>query len=338
MSARPPAAGAFTLVEMLVGMVVAIIFIGLMIGLTTQVGSVVRNANNKMDAFQSAQAGFDLMTQKLADATLNTYYDYDVPYGSTTAPSKYIRRSDLHFLVSQNAALAATFPEVNSNSGQSIFCQVPAAYSNTAAYANIQGTLNACGYFVQFGSDKSFWPSAKNGQGTEHYRYQLMQSIQPTELNGIYGDFEGDHPEDVGTCQWIKTLPAGALPIANNVIALIVWPRLSLSESATVISPNYEYNSRQGVPTPANAAQSEQLPPILQISLVAIDANSAARLERGATKPGDIESALAGKFARTDHYQQDMQDLQAALVAKHIQYRVLTASITLRESKWSSVQ
>ncbi|MBE7157257.1 MAG: hypothetical protein INR62_02255 [Rhodospirillales bacterium] len=319
------------MVELLVGMLVAVIFIGLMIGVTSQISSVVRNTNSKLDAFQGAQAAFDLMTQKLADATLNTYYDYD----SSTAPTKYLRRSDLHFLVSQNSAINARFPAAHPGSGQSIFCQVPAAYSNSATYANAQGVLNACGYFVQFGSDKNYRPNAIT-TGTEHFRYQLMQSVQPTESNGIYADFEGTTAEDGTTCQWILPLRTGALPIATNVIALIVWPRLSPTDTSTAISTDYQYNSRQGLPSPQNALQSEQLPPILQISLVAIDAASAQRLENGATPPADIEAALAGKFVDTSNYNADLDSLTRTLTGKHVRYQVLTASITLRESKWSS--
>ena len=333
MNARHPSADGFTLVEMLVGMVVTIVLVGIMLALTTQVGSIVQNAGNKMDAFQSAQAGFDLMTQRLSDATLNTYYDYDV----AAAPTTYIRRSDLHFLVSQNSTLTKNFPLANSNSGQSAFFQVPAGYANVSTYANTQGLLNACGYFIEFSSDQSYWPSAKT-TGTPHYRYQLMQTIQSTELNGIYSDIEGTTPEDGTTCTWITSLGAGALPIARNVIAMIIWPRLSPTDTSTPISTDYQYNSRQGLPTPTVALQSEQLPPILQLSLVAIDATSAARLENGSTPPAVIENALANKFTDTSNYNTDMAALQAALIAARIHYQVLTTSITLRESKWSSGQ
>jgi uncharacterized protein (TIGR02599 family) len=335
MKAFFPGLQGFTLIEMLTGIVVAAILVGMMLTMTSLVSTTVRTADNKMDAFQSAQAGFDLMTQKLSDATLNTYYDYDVP----AAPKTYIRRSDLHFFIAQNASLNAIFPAANADSGQSVFFQVPAGYSNNAAYANTQGLLNACGYFVQFGTDQNYWPSIFAG-GNAHYRYRLMQTIQSTELNGIFTDAEGTTPET--SPAWISSLSAGALPVAENVIALIIWPRRSPTEDAstgaTPISSDYQYNSRQGLPTPAVQIQSEQLPPILQLTMVAIDANSAARLENGSTPPAVIQQALAGKFTATANYNTDMTQMETMLTAAKIRYEVLTSSITLRESKWSSGQ
>jgi uncharacterized protein (TIGR02599 family) len=135
------------------------------------------------------------------------------------------------------------------------------------------------------------------------------------------------------------------LPIAENVIALIIWPQSPAFGSANPISTDYQYSSRQGFPlaptaTPLQQAQAEQLPQILQLTLVAIDADSATRLENGTVAPAVIESALQGKFttATTSQYATDLSHLESALAAAKINYQVLTTSVTLRESKWSNGQ
>jgi uncharacterized protein (TIGR02599 family) len=344
MNHRPPQ--AFTIIELLVGMAVAVIMLAIMFAVLNQVSLSVRTATGKMDAFQSAQSGFDIMTQRLADATLNTYYDYD----SATAPTTYLRRSDLHFYIGQNgnSFLKGLVPAANANSGHSIYFQAPEGYSNgSSAYANTPGLLNACGYFIEFGPETSYWPTlfsaASNVQ--PRYRYRLMQTIQSTENNGIYADREGVAAELAPT--WITPLNSMALPIAENIIALVIWPREdpSADPTGTLVSTDYQYNSRQGYPLPATdtagspaALQSEQMPPILQLTMVAIDEPSAYRLQNGTTPPAAIENALQGRFTNVSQYATDVAAIEAALVANHIRYQVLTASVTLRESKWSSGQ
>jgi uncharacterized protein (TIGR02599 family) len=168
---------ATTLVELLVAIVVALIMIGIMLAIFNQASMTMRTAGSIMDAFQSAQAGFDIMTQRLSDATLNTYNDYD----STTSPTAYLRHSDLHFYIGQNGNtyLKTLSPIANANSGFSIYFQAPEGYSNASTYANTPGLLNACGYFIEFGPETSYWPAFFSASTiSPRYRYRLMQGIQ----------------------------------------------------------------------------------------------------------------------------------------------------------------
>jgi uncharacterized protein (TIGR02599 family) len=346
------------LVELLVGMAISVILITVMLAVMTQISSSVRTADSKIDSFRSAQSGFDLMTQRLSDATLNTYYDYD----SETAPTTYMRRSDLHFLIEQNANLTTLFPSANAHSGQSVFFQASTGYSNSSTYSNTPGLLNACGYFIQYGPNSAYWPSIfSTANQTVRYRYRLMQAIQATEYNNIFADQEGATPEggSAGNATfpatpWFASLSPLSVPIAENVIALIIWPQSPSAQNdasaAVTVSSDYQYSSRQGWPTSSlttspYAIQAEQLPQILQITLVAIDAASATRLDTGsATPPTVIENALKGSsppaftVATAAQYASDLTALENALAAAKIHYEVLTASITLRESKWSNGQ
>ena len=330
---------AFTLVEMLVAVAVSAILLGLVLSITNQVSATVGTVTGKMDAFQSGQAGFDIMTQKLADATLNTYYDYATSSGIPTA---YIRKSDLHFYIAQNTNVAGS--PANPNSGHSIYFQAPEGYSNTSTtYANTPGLLNACGYFVEFGPDNTYRPTLFSSSSAKN-RYRLMQAIQSTENNGIYSDKEGTTAETAPV--WINSLNSLALPIAENIIALIIQnPSVYTltSGSSSPVSPDYQYNSRQGIPPPVSgtntALQSEQMPPVLEITMVAIDGPSAIRLDDGSgNPPAIIENALKNKFALAANYSADLSALESALAANHIHYQILSTSVTLRESKWSSGQ
>ena len=371
MKTPPLRSSGFTLVEMLVGLAVSLILVTMTMTVFSHVSSTITNAGRSIDAFQSAEAGFDIMTQKLSDATLNTYYDYD----SYTLPKRFLRRSDLHFLVAQNLNLvqsSGTFCGANANSGQSVFFQAPAGYSNSTGpggYASTQGLLNACSFFVEFGSNCQ--PSVFSASAPVRYRYRLMQAIQPTEYNGIYGDREGTTPEGPTFAIPINTLPAGwwgasliappsatdakpaALPIAENVIALIIQPQSPAlgGTNAALVSPDYQYNSRQGFPLGANpplvqVLQSEQLPQILQLTMVAIDEASAVRLQAESATPSSppttIENALdpggVRLFTNPQNYLSDLQSLESSLIASHIRYQILTSTVTLRESKWSSQQ
>lgn len=302
--------GAFTLIEMLVAIAILSMLMIVIASVMNHTSSTVHIVNSKLDAFQAARAGFDAMSQKLSQATLNTYWDYDSP----TAPTRFTRRSDLHFLTT------------GSNGSQSLFFQSPEAVSSTPAFDQTQGLLNACGFYVEFGSDKSavanHW-TRPNHVTAERSRYRLMQSVQPADDLAVFNSTDGS---------WTNGVTASAWPLADNVIALIVEPREELT-SANSIAPNYNYDSRNGTPI-----QKAQLPPIVQLTMVVIDEASASRLNPpGASgMPSVISNALSGKFSDVSKYQDDLQRLETALTTARIKYQVFTSTVMLRESKWSS--
>ena len=124
------------------------------------------------------------MSQKLSQATLNTYWDYDNP----VIPTVYERQSDMQFLVLQNTQ--------NSGYGQEVYFTTPATYSPDATLRSTDGLLNACGYFVEYGPDTSFTPTTLTGSTTKyvtHYRYRLMQGLEPTENLALYANPDFRH-------------------------------------------------------------------------------------------------------------------------------------------------
>lgn len=99
----------FTILELMAAFAVLSIVMLVLLGITDATGKIWRNAGESTAVFQEARAAFDLMTRRLALATLNTYYDYydasgraasDVGYSGT--PSRYGRQSELHFLIGRN--------------------------------------------------------------------------------------------------------------------------------------------------------------------------------------------------------------------------------------------
>jgi uncharacterized protein (TIGR02599 family) len=139
-----------------------------------------------------------------------------------------------------------------------------------------------------------------------------------------------------------SALNTSVTPLADNVIALVIWPRLSPVEDATgnKLTTNYTYDSQAGAIVSGGATQpltANQLPPTIQVTMIVISAASAARLDTGSTPPTVIETALSGKFTKSDvtDYANDLASVGTSLAAAHIQYQVLNTTITMKESKWS---
>jgi len=297
----------FTLVELLVSITLFILLMSLIGGVMNQTSLTIRTASLQIDLFQSARQGFDVLTRNLSQATLNTYWDYD----NSTVPTTYVRKSDLHFLINKQSTSFG------------VFFQTPRAYSATSLYNQTSGLLNAIGYYVDYGNDTAFRPAHIT---QPRWRYRLMQALQPTESLQVFADSTSGWTTNLKTLEW---------PIADNVIALILWPRLSIRDDSTgnKLSKDYTYDSRGAI-----GIQEAQMPPVVQVTLVAISESAAARLNSGATPPVAITNALQDKFQDITHYSDDLAALKKALQTAHIEYKEFTTTVSIRESKWSGIQ
>jgi uncharacterized protein (TIGR02599 family) len=308
-------AAGFSLLEVMVATAVLSILVAVLGSAMLYSVSTVNRAEAKIDQFGAARAGFDRLTATLSQATLNTYWAYDDP----NAPQKYERRSDLHFLIAKPDALPAS-PNARPNWGQSVYFQAPLSRGGVGG-AN--GLLNAVGYWVAFEENKAWRPDHVTSQRP---RYRLMQGVERTENLSVFNST---------TPNWANNLRApstGAFPLAENVVALLIWPRLPIAQdpNGTTLSGNFLYDSKNGTPI-----QRAQLPPMLQITLVVIDEASAARMENGIQEPPAIVNALSNRFLDPAKYEQDLQSVQSEFAIKGIQHLVLSAAVPLRESKWS---
>lgn len=310
---------AFTLIELLVAMTVFAVVLGLVFSVITQASATSRRSFEKVQAFQDARTAFDTMTRYLSQATLNTYLDYD----NATNASRYLRKSELKFLI--GAAGDAGIPGT-AGTGGAVFFQTPAGYTTNSSFAGMESLLVTCGYFVSFNTNSAVpghTVSLKNP-----YRYRLMQMLVPTENNLIYRT-------NVTPNAWFENFSNLATPIADNVIALILRPQDPASEASELPNNGYGYDSTADVTADPQPVTANQLPPVVLVTMVAIDETSAKRIEAGTGQPPEIASALSGKFANPADYQADLDALVAGLGAQRITCRVFSSAVPLRESKWS---
>lgn len=313
------ASGGFTLLELLVGASVFVLILGLLLGVISQTSSVTKWASQKISAFQGARAAFDLMSRNVSQATLNAYWDYD----KLPSPTRYLRKSELHFLIG-NAGVVP-FPGT-AGCGQAMFFQAPSGLTNNpTVYGGLETLQNAMGYYVEYRAQSTLpapFPAA-----APVYRYRLMQAIQPTEKLGVYASPTGD--------DWIDGVTEYASPIADNVICLIVWPRRAQEDDpdGLELSTDFTYDSRRDALADPQPLTANQLPPGVQLTLVAIDETSAARFCVDASPPNVISDALSGRFVNAADYAKDLADLETRLAAGNINFRTFTLTVPIRESK-----
>ncbi len=327
---------AFTILEMLVASTVLVLLLGVVFSTISQTSTVTHRAASKISSFQAARAAFDLMTEKLSQATLNSYWDYADSNGeflaSTNAanftPKRYARRSELNFLIGN----AGTSPFDGSvGTGQAVYFQAPAGVST--GYDGLGSLLNAVGYFISYGSEDVL-PSPFPTPSQQKYRYRLMQAIQPAESLEVYRDSSGN--------TWVEKVKDFAVPLAENIIYMAVWPRKGSTEdpegTELTTPPNgsdYAYDSRLNTTAVPQPDTANQMPPMVQITIVAMDEASAARICTADTPPQKISNALDGLFQKSNQTQfdEDIRTLETRLADEKINFRVFTAHIPIRESK-----
>ena len=321
-------ADGFTILELLVAMAILAVMVVLMLGVLQSTSDAWRRNTERSKAFASSRAAFESMTRSISAATLNTYQDYydanrsNRASGSLTfVPAVYGRRSDLHFTTGTNL--------VTGQNGVAIFMVVPFDYesANTNDYSS--GQLNGFGYFVRFTTNSL----APNGVSNS-YRYRLMQFLQPTEklmvMNTNY------YPNS-----WFTTdvnANSNTFPIADNVVAFAILPKLSDRENANAaaLAPNFSYNSRMTWSSGSQPTNMHQLPPVVQVVMVVLDESSARRIENGSTEP---ISALgfnpASVFTSPANLEADLKTISDALSAKRLNYRIFRSEIPIRSAKWT---
>lgn len=310
-------APGFTLIELLVAMAVLATMLVIIFSVITQAASVWKRSSNKMEAFKSARAGFNLLTKNLSQATLNPYLDYD----NATNPTRYLRKSELKFYVGPSGS--GSVPGM-AGSGQGLFFQAPVGYTvDSTNYGGLDSLLNMCGYYVAFTTNSGIPPHVASSSNP--YRYRLMELLAPYESNTIY---------TASGNAWFSTPGFRSVPVADNVIALIIRPQDPASSPAD-LAVNFTYDSTLNASSSPQPVTANQLPPVIQVTVVAIDEVSANRLDKGSIPPSVISDALAGKFTTASNYDTDIAQLESTLVSAGIDCRIFSSAVPLRESKWT---
>ncbi len=306
----------------------------LVFSMTSSTTSLWRRTTGSVEQFRGANLAFEAMTRRLSQATLNTYWDYDNP----SAPRKYQRQSDLRFISGRMETLMASRNPRRPLHG--VFFQAPlGSVASATNFGGMENLLNTAGYYLEFNDDSAYRPAFINTAIVQpRYRYRLMEVVQPSDNLIVYKYTSGQPLYN--RKDWFQipvlTKPAVAHVLAENIIALIVQPRLSKKDEQTtskVLTKDYIYDSTVTLTDP-DINPKNQLPPVVQVTLVAIDEASAAKIANGPALPA-FDPLLDTLFTDTSKYDADLTTLQNALNAQHIAYRVFTSSVSLRGAKWS---
>jgi len=342
--------GGFSLIELMVAMGILSVLMLMMTVLIDEIQKSWNYSENRLGQFREARVAFDLMAKNIGQATLNTYWDlsYDQSTGDVDG---YIKASELHFLTVDADELSASATQ--QPTGHAVFFQAPLGFSTN--FRNLNNLFNGRGYFVAYGSDERFRPSFVDAE--DRYRFRLMEFRPPAEENQVFADGldERERNERQEFTDWFKhTLSVGQgdfeehlNPLAENIITLIVAPRDSIEsvgedrtkDTYSRIARNYEFDSN--TEDPDLKKFSQQVPPLVRVTMVAMDEASAVRLGNEQSMPDlvpdnlfdDTENYEADVIALSDHlnnFSMNGQDMT-------INHRVFSTLVLLRSAKWSTL-
>jgi uncharacterized protein (TIGR02599 family) len=343
-------------VELLVSFTVLAVLLIVISSMLEQVQRAWRQSASRISSFREARRAFDRITHAVSQAELNTYLCYR--YANSTnpllppdkgrqdAPAGYVRYSELHFVAGLSSSTASprlTGLPASQSPGHALFFQAPLGDSQDY---RLPSALNGCGFFIRFGDDAAVRPDYLTDLGKPAaYRYRLFEYRSPTERNRVY-----DPVLKTGNTPWYadfdQTAPLRSRAIANNILLLVVSPQISPSDASaanvdpTNLAPFYSYDSQYGgtLPNRPQSTTDYQLPPLVSVTLIALDEASAVnlQLEHGSNPP--LSDALSNPllFRRAERYLEDMETVTALLTAQKLNFRVFTATVPIRSSKWGS--
>jgi uncharacterized protein (TIGR02599 family) len=341
---------AFSLIELMVAMGILTILMLMMTALLDQIQRSWRFSESRISQFREARVAFDMMAKNIGQGSLNTYWDMVINEEGDI--EKYAPTSELHFITLNDVSGALPATSTQKPIGHAIFFQAPLGFSTE--YRNLNNLFNARGYFVSFGSDERFKPSFV--KSPERYRFRLMEFRPPAESNQVFqdGKDERDKGQDQKFDQWYKqALSVGEgdfeshlNPLAENILTIIISPRDSLEDAGSsrnqnfsTIAPKYSYDSNDTArvkdPNDEFSSFTQQVPPLIRLTMVAIDEAAAVQNASGATMPTNIVGSLEALFQQTQNFAQDIETLSRELNEKKVNHKVFTTMVLLRSAKWT---
>jgi len=346
---------AFTVAELLVASAILALLVVLLLTMVNQTSKTWKSTSGKIEEFRGARDAFDTITRRMGQATLNTYLDYDNPAN----PKAYMRQSELRFLSGPTTTILSSLSSLSNVPTMSVFFQAPNGFSTNSSNSILQNSLNTWGYFVEYASDSNSRPGfLPAGAPAPRYRYRLMELMEPTENLSIYNYTSGNR--SYTNVDWISnsmilTTNRPAHVLAENVIALIVLPKLSPTDvsnwnalgsnySAASLAPNFTYDSsinlNSNSPIDPNLNTHNQLPPVIQVTMVAVDETSAVRFANTYTNlmSANAPSGYANLFQTASNLPSDLTTLGSILASKQINYRIFTTDVMIKGAKWSGSQ
>jgi uncharacterized protein (TIGR02599 family) len=277
---------------------------------------------------------FDIITKNLAQASLNTYWDYDYEDNIVT---NYKRTSELHIKTFNARDLSSEIP--GTFSGHAIAFQAPLGFSNQ--FRNLNNLFNARGYFVLYGGDRDFTPKILQSKLAEKFRYRLMEYRPPAEDNQIYvdGNEEREQGKDADYTKWFRyDMREFSHPLAENIITIVISPRDTLETTADDVRSTYSRIARDYTfdsNTNPDARYVQQVPPLIRVTMVAIDEASAVKLEAIGQGENLVPNNL---FTDSGLFDDDVNKLTKELQEHEppINHKVFSTMVAIRSSKWST--
>jgi uncharacterized protein (TIGR02599 family) len=198
------------------------------------------------------------------------------------------------------------------------------------------------------------------------WRFRLMELVEPSDSLTIYNDTSGTYTSSTGTFSkswtytgkdWFQTPISNnnRRPLADNVILLAFLPMVAPQNAQNpqngaadgtsldlMNGNNYIYDTAPIQSSPGVGAlpvSENQLPPMVYVLMIAVDETSFYRyqMQRGNSSscptnlgidyPGGNSSFLTN--ATYTSRQSDIQQVESALAANHIKYRVFSSIVVL---------
>lgn len=303
---------------------------------------------------------------------------------SRTKAKSYVRRSELQFICGPSSqVMAGAAGKASSYPGHAVFFQAPlgvtrliAATGDQANTENMVNLLCGRGYFVEWGSDAPYRPPFLESVKSvpTRSRLRLMEYSPTAEMNRIYDTTlrplvdnatgvnngkrwynEGDYAVIKSAVKDGETVATRAFtrPIAENILALIIAPQLEKTGSTVVpysIAPQFLYDSTLTLNPGATKGTNPQgtqhlLPPLLKVTMVALDERSGEFLARAENDKlrQEVLDAVGSMFTNAASLEQELDGvnggqgtLEKLLISKKLSYRFFTTTIALKQSRWSS--
>jgi uncharacterized protein (TIGR02599 family) len=326
----------FTLIEVLVSMVILSM---ILMVVTSVIGAAQRtwkSATSRLTQFREARVAFDTVTRNLQQAMIKSYVDYNLRETPFIAPERVLRKAELGIRFDQATSIVSGGGSGQELPGHAVIFQAPLGQtlSSNSIYRPLKSLLCTRGYFVQFGTDASFLPSELFAQNRlrERYRYRLIEYQPPTELNEVYTQgAKGDWATvSMGTGRDYLRV------VASNIVALVLAPSFSQAESSgaagqigeRIEDAIYTFSSYAEGGTFNGRSTLHRMPASVQVVMVAMDEESAARLTPGAVVP-DVLGKAGANFTSPGNLQQDIRAVRDYLNRLKMNYRIFSSNVFL---------
>ncbi|NCQ36322.1 Verru_Chthon cassette protein C, partial [bacterium] len=320
----------FSILELLVAMSVLALLVMLAAAMINSIQSVWKSTSARSEQYRAARQGLETIASRLSQATLNPYWV--VTTNGNGQPIRYERQSDLRLISGRAPDLTGL-----AQQGGAIFFQAPTGYSTNSS-SRLDAALNTWGYFVEYGDDAAHRPSFLTSVGVQpRNRFRLMEFLDPCDNLQVFQVTSGNPTYTNMT--WFST-PLGTAEnrrvLAENIVAIVMLPRLSSTEdpTGTALAPGFSYDST-ATRSDEKVNPRHQLPPIVDLAVVAIDENSARRIAWGSSPPDFGTSAL---FQSPSEMENDLETLRSNLEARGLSARVFRTSVPIAAARWSVEQ